>query len=141
MPFIWKVPLSGGDAVQVSPTPGMLALESIDGAHLYYVESRTTDAMGPLWRLPLDGGAPTKLVDGVMSTSFEVVERGVYYLERASGETKLRYFDFATRQSTLVAGNLGTVSFGLTASHDGRTILYSRVDSSVNDLMLVENFR
>ena len=70
-----------------------------------------------------------------------MVDNGIYYLEQLAGETRLRYFDFATRKSTLVAGNLGTVSFGLTASRDGRTILYSRVDSSVNDLMLVENFR
>ena len=96
-------------------------------------ESMTTGASGPLWRLPLHGGAPGKLVEGVNATGFEVIDKGVYYLERAAGETKLRYFDFATRQSTLVAGNLGTVTFGLTASRDGRTILYSRIDSSVND--------
>jgi len=40
-----------------------------------------------------------------------------------------------------VAGNLGNVDADLGVSPDGRTIFYSRVDSSVNDLMLVENFR
>ena len=63
-PSVWKIPASGGDAVQVSPTPGLLALESIDGAHLYYVESMTTDAPGPLWRLPLHGGAPRQAGGG-----------------------------------------------------------------------------
>jgi dipeptidyl aminopeptidase/acylaminoacyl peptidase len=140
-PSVWKIPVAGGDAVQVSPTAGLLALESNDGAHLYYVESTTANAPGPLWQLPLKIGEPVKLIDGVLSTSFDVVDSGIYYLERVSGETRVGYFDFATRKSTLVAGNLGNVGFGLTASRDGRTILYSRVDSSVNDLMLVENFR
>jgi hypothetical protein len=70
-----------------------------------------------------------------------VVDRGIYYMDRASGRTRLLYFDFATRQSTLVTANPAIVSAGLTASRDGRTILYTSVDSSVNDLMLVDNFR
>jgi hypothetical protein len=70
-----------------------------------------------------------------------VLDGGIYYLERLSEDTKLRYFDFARRQSTVVAEKLGALAFGLSASRDGRTILFSRVDSSVNDLMLVENFR
>ena len=45
------------------------------------------------------------------------------------------------RSSRTVARNLGDVLPSLTASPDGRTILYTRVDSSVDDLMLVENFR
>jgi hypothetical protein len=40
-----------------------------------------------------------------------------------------------------VARNLGNVTIGLAASPDDRTVFYTRVDSSVDDLMLVENLR
>ncbi len=140
-PLIWKVPVSGGTAVQVSTRLGLLAIESPDGAHVYHVEARNTGAPGPLWRLPVNGGEPVKLVDGVVSTSFDVIDGGVYYIEQVPGEARLRYFDFATHQSRVIAANLGTVATGVAASRDGRTIYFARVDSSVNDLMLVENFR
>jgi hypothetical protein len=94
-----------------------------------------------LWRVPTAGGKSVKVLDGVVYQAFVVLERGIYYIDRPSGETRLEFFDFATRRSKTVARNLGEVHLGLTASHDGRTILYSRVDSSVDDLMLVENFR
>jgi hypothetical protein len=137
-------------AVQVTTNVGYSALESHDGAYLYYVES--TDRPSPLWRLPVSGGAAVKVLERVALFSFAVLEGGIYYIDppgepgvgpdnQPSGDARLQYFDFATRRSTTVARNLGNVGLGLTASPDGRTILYSRMDSSVDDLMLVENFR
>jgi hypothetical protein len=135
------LPVSGGDAVQVSAGRGLVAIESPDGSYLYYGGTTAPDQPGPLLRLSLKDGTVVRLLENVLAMNFAVVDRGIYYLERTLGEARLRYFNLSTRQSTLIAGNLGNFGFGLTASPDGRTILFSRVDSSVDDLMLVENFR
>lgn len=117
----------------------------------YYVERVL--APSPLWRIPTAGGAPFKVLEGVILGNFVVLDRGIYYIDqpsgeggiytvdRSAGETRLRYFDFATGRSTTVARKLGTVDVPLTASADGRTVLYPRVESAVDDLMLVENFK
>src|SRR5579872_2588332 len=150
-PRIWKMPASGGAAIQVTNNSGFAAFESADGAYLYHND--TMDRPSPLWRVPVSGGDPVKVLDGVILGAFAVLEGGIYYINRPaggggilnidqpSGETGLQYLDFATSRSRTVARNLGKVYLGLTASPDGRTILYSRVDSSVDELMLVENFR
>jgi Tol biopolymer transport system component len=148
---IWRIPASGGSAVPVTNNVGMQPFDSPDGAYIYYVQTRETPS--PLWRVPTLGGVPVKVLEGVVLFNFVVLEGGIYYIDRPSGEggihtmdrpsgeTRLRYFDFASQRSTTVARNLGSVFIGLTASPDGRTIFYTRVDSSVDDLMLVENFR
>jgi hypothetical protein len=92
------------------------------------------------------------VLEGIALGNFVVLHTGIYFIDRSSDErihyfdlpaaqTRLRYFDFSTGRTTTVAANLGTIDRPLTASADGRTILYSRVDSSIEDLMLVENFR
>jgi hypothetical protein len=128
-----------------------VSIESYDGRDLYFIEA--ADRPSSVWRAPLAGGAPVKILEGVVLGLFDVVESGVYYVDRASGETggsftdrsrgetRLQYFDFSTRRSTTVAHDLGTVGPGLSAPRDGRTISFSRIDSSVDELMLVENFR
>jgi serine/threonine protein kinase/Tol biopolymer transport system component len=136
---IWKVPTAGGDAVQVTRNGGYIAFESPDGAYVYYTQ--TLAGPSGLWRMPSAGGEPLKVLDGVVWRNFVVLERGIYYIEQTSGDSRLRFFDSATGGVTTVATGLGEVRYGLTASSDGRTILFTRVDFTIDDLMLVENFR
>jgi dipeptidyl aminopeptidase/acylaminoacyl peptidase len=148
---VWKIPASGGEAVRVTDGDAYRPSESPDGAYLYYVE--TFDKPSPLWRSPVSGGVPEKVMEGVFFANYVVRDEGIYYIDKPSGqggvhymdnptgETRLQYFEFATGRSTTVAGNLGTVGAFKTASPDGRTLLFDRLDSSVDDLMLVENFR
>jgi hypothetical protein len=133
---------------QITTNGGFLSFESEDGAFLYYavwpelgarVQGRQA---GPtvLWRIPTSGGEPVKLLEGIIEHFF-VLGQGIYYIEWDSSESRLRFFDFATGRCTTVARNLGTMGPLLTATADGRTILYTREDSSGDDLMLVEDFR
>ena len=148
---VWKMPATGGGAVEVTENAGYNPIESPDGVWLYYVQTVFTP--GTLWRVPASGGVATKVVDNVLLGNFVVFNQGIYYVDRPSsagdiywvdrpsGETRLQYFNLVTRKSTTVARNLGSVDTPITASADGRTILFPRLDSSVDDLMLVENFR
>ncbi len=151
-PRIWKMPASGGDALPVLDRTGEAPQESPDGSWLYFVESIAGSS--PLWRMPSAGGIAEKLVEDVDLANFAVLDRGIYYvdriaggagihfLDRSAGETRLRYFDLATRRSRTIVPNLGNISgVPITASADGRIIVYPRQDSPVDDLMLVENFR
>ena len=124
--------------MQVTPNQGGHAFEAPDGSSLYYL---AVSIPSPVWRLPASGGTPVKILDGVVWFNFCLVDKGAYYIDRLGGEARLQYLDLVTGKSTIVARNLGEVRAGLTASPDGKTILFTRVDSSFDDLMLVENFR
>ena len=111
-----------------------------------------SEDISPLWRVPLAGGTPVKILDGVMPASFDVIDRGIYYIDRESapsggffGEApganiRLQFYDFVTGHSSTIASNLGH-AFGVTASRDGRTVFFSRTDSSIDELMVVNDFR
>jgi Tol biopolymer transport system component len=140
---VWKVPVSGGEAVQVTKDGGWLSQESVDGAYLYFTPTAAIGASTQLWRVPTSGGQPVKVLDGVLNTTFAVLQRGIYYIDQPSTEARLQYFDFASRTAVTVASHLGGGAdfSGLAASPDGRMILYARRDSAIDDLMLVDNIR
>ncbi|MDQ5872985.1 MAG: hypothetical protein M3547_12370, partial [Acidobacteriota bacterium] len=136
---IWRMPASGGNAIQMTVNGGWIVSEGPDGAHLYYIDIPM--AAKPVWRMPAAGGEPVKVVDGVAGWFFRAARTGIYYADKPAERTRLLFHDYATGRSTTVSEDLGSISFAPGISPDGRTILYSRVDSTVDDLMLVENFR
>jgi eukaryotic-like serine/threonine-protein kinase len=148
-------PLAGGSPVRITRDPGLVPIESFDGRDLYYVAA--ADRPSALWRIPVAGGTPVKMLDGVLFGNFDVVESGIYYVERVSGsprtnvspvlptasgsETRLQYFDLSTGRSTTIAQNLGMAGHGLSVARDGRTIFFARIDSMIDELMQVDDFR
>jgi dipeptidyl aminopeptidase/acylaminoacyl peptidase len=135
---VFKVPVSGGEAVRVTEESGYRPVEGPDGS-LYYRPDANSPS--PMLRLPAGGGRPTQMLDGVMSYAWAVVEHGVYYVDSAHDETRMMYFDFAGGKPAVVAAGLGRVAPLMTATADGRTILFARQDHALQDLMLVEDFR
>jgi hypothetical protein len=72
---------------------------------------------------------------------FDVVDSGIDFLDRVGAEMRLQFLELASRKVVTIVKNVGSADLGLDASPDDRTILSSRVDTSINDLMLVESFR
>jgi hypothetical protein len=54
---------------------------------------------------------------------------------------KGQFMSFATGKVKTVAPMSGPTAEGLSVSPDGRSLLFSQLDETGSDLMLVENFR
>src|SRR5438270_5202479 len=59
---VFKIPSNGGDAIQITRDRGYAPLESPDAKDLYYAKDLEDSS---LWKIPIDGGQPTKVLDGV----------------------------------------------------------------------------
>lgn len=142
---IWKVPATGGDAVQVTQQMGHDAVDSSDGQVLYFTKGRN---MAGIWKIPLAGGAETLVLDhhgaGVWR-HWAVTEAGIYFATEAQPkQTLIEYFSFATRQVTLLATmpkGLDRATPGMSVSPDGRWLIWSQLDQQGSDILLLENFR
>jgi Tol biopolymer transport system component len=137
---VWKMPSGGGKAAQVTQKGGAMALESPDGKSVYYTK---TDRPSSLWKVPVDGGEETEVLASVARRSFAVVNKGIYFISfpSSSSDYLIQFFSYTTGNINRVAaiGKLTPLTF--TVSPDEKSFLYTQIDSSGSDLMLVENFR
>jgi Tol biopolymer transport system component/DNA-binding winged helix-turn-helix (wHTH) protein len=151
---VWKMPRAGGPAERITQHGGLSATESPDRRFLYYAKHGVSPTS--IWRVPVNGGEETVVVDGVSnSLNFVVANRGLYFLavadatpgppaavfHRATQRTSIDFFEFATGKRTTLF-QIGKQAWaGMALSHDERSLLYSVMDSAGGNLMLVDTFR
>lgn len=138
---IWRMTATGEQAEQVTKNGGYEAFEAADGKSLYYAKREPG-----IWRLSLAGGEETRIIEHGKWNYWALLDQGICFLDqRALPQPTLAFYNFATSKITTFSrierakapGSL----LGLSASADGRWVLYWQVDESDNDIMLVENFR
>jgi hypothetical protein len=122
--------------MQVTRNGGFVAFESADGKEIYYTKSRVSD----LWKMPIEGGEESKVLDSVFNRNFAITRRRIYYMQETNGAMLVRFFDLRTHRISTLARLDQLSGVGFTVSPDESSILYSRNDVIGSDLMLVENF-
>jgi len=143
---LWKSPIAGGPALQITKSGGFYGMESLDGREVYYAKSLS----GPgLWKAPPQGGEESLVLEQLRGGywSYWVPTRdGVYYLDQETREEAVEYFikfhAFGSKKEKMVrALPERPFNSGLALAPDGRRILYTQADRTDTDIMLVEGFR
>jgi eukaryotic-like serine/threonine-protein kinase len=138
---IWRMPSSGGEAIQITHASGDSPQESPDGRSLYFMKG-WPDAV-TVWKASVDGGPETRVLDNVHSEGqFSVEKHGIYFFRTPDqqGRSDISLYDFATNRITKIATVSRSVSNHIAVSPDERTIIYPEFDELGSDLMLVEKF-
>jgi len=127
----------------VTRNGGTNGFESSDRKFIYYAKGRY-GAGASLWKIPMDGGDETQVLESLVSLQdFVVVDEGIYFIPMpAVGPScSINLLSFATGKIRPVAKTGRPAMLGLTVSPDSRCILYTQLDQDASELMLVENFR
>jgi Tol biopolymer transport system component len=143
---IWKKPIDDGQSIQLTRNGGAEAAESPDGQTLFYTKVPET---GPgLWSVSVSGGEEVRVVASPRFGYWAMSQAGIYFVDfDVAGEAArpVKFFSFRSRQITQVGTVERTVSWtntpGFAISPDTRWLLYTSLESTEADLMLVEHFR
>ena len=146
-PEIWKIPAGGGEAIQMTKNGGYVAFESPDGKMLYYSKELV---ISTLWKMPVEGGVETQVLKSVLGFGFAMSQKGIYF-EHVQNDSTWQFgregitasvdlLLFKTGKLKPVAKIDRPLTFGLSVSPDERYLLYSELDQSGTDLMMIEGF-
>jgi Tol biopolymer transport system component len=140
---IWKAASEGEELVQVTKKGGHEAFESPDGQWVYYHKGRRVPQ---IWKVSVDGGEETLVLDQVQLGHWAVAKTGIYFMKPPPvARPALELYRFESGEvSQVVALEKDARPGGgpsLTVSPDERWLLRVQEDRSGSDIMLVENFR
>jgi Tol biopolymer transport system component/DNA-binding winged helix-turn-helix (wHTH) protein len=138
---VWRAPVQGGPAVQVTTHGGFAAFPSQDGNTLYYSKSNLPDP--EVWQVPMHGGIETRVpqVQPADWACWAPIGKGIFFVEKSSTEhSNVMFFDFATSDVHKVSG-LDKLPFWLSSSPDGKSLFYEHLDQENSHIMLLSNFQ
>jgi Tol biopolymer transport system component/tRNA A-37 threonylcarbamoyl transferase component Bud32 len=140
---IWRVNLKTGEWIESIDPEGRHAIETLDGSGVLFSKQNEADGIsymslktGERWRIPAVLRRRTAFAPG---------RSGVYFAARGKDEpdlSTLRFYSYSDRSiRTMYKFPEGEVFFGFSLAPDGRSILYSHLESTNLDLMLIQDFR
>lgn len=140
---LWKAPADGGDAVQVTKSGGFVGRESPDGEWVYYARGRSVNG---LRRARLDGTGDEPVTDRLragMWGHWALSSRGIYFGDRdPEGGWALFLIPSGKRDVQRVAfldKPLIEADSGFEMRPGEREMLYTQVDQSGSDILMLEN--
>ncbi len=136
--FIYRVPLGGGNAKEVTEQGGAPITQSADGRYLYFSQGRTSTTVA---RLDLQSGHQDELTASLVpgySDAWALSSRGIFFLGQENNQPAIRFFDFATHREKNIAEFLGDLppiemsGFGI--SPDGKRLWAVGADPMPSDV-------
>ncbi|HMI50002.1 MAG TPA: winged helix-turn-helix domain-containing protein [Candidatus Saccharimonadales bacterium] len=140
---LYRCPAGGGDAtLLVGSLELTMAIESADGKVLYF-SSRFIDANIMMLALDRPGATPQaipQMAKIFTAAHWAVVPAGIYFSPHDNPRS-VCFYDFATKHTRETFRADKDLNEGMSVSPDGRYMLYSQMDESNADIMLVNHFR
>jgi len=139
---VWKMPVEGGQPIQVTKNGGWEAFESFDGTTVYYSKLGDPDA---IWKVPTAGGDEKRFLANTLFRYWTVGDKGIYFITREDRFLNVNFIDFATRKISsrgrFERSPARDGHAGLALSPNGLSLLWTLPEGNNSDIMLVENFR
>jgi Tol biopolymer transport system component len=139
---LYRMPANAGNVVQITRKGAYASMASSDGRWIFY-----SKPSGAIWKVPADGGEEIPVLDAgsiYNAFTFCVTASGIYFAgapDPASRTVPLKLYRFADGRTVELGHFDKPLSLHMSISPDEKWLLYTQLDSSVDDLVLVENFR
>jgi hypothetical protein len=115
---------------------------------LFY--TKKSAATPGLWKIPVQGGEEAAIpkLSAVDIGYWAIADRGIYFVDFAGVRPKeavpVKFFDFQTQELSQIGTIEKIISWGIcgfSVTHDGSGMIWTQMDRSESNLMLIENFR
>jgi Tol biopolymer transport system component/DNA-binding winged helix-turn-helix (wHTH) protein len=139
---IWKAPVEGGAAVRVTEEgKGQFApQEAADGTRVFYY--KVEGGQERAWSASANGGDERPVPGMPADVSWVPAQNGFYFINGSPRHFSLNLFDPVTHHVHKIADMPGLFAiWGANLSPDGHTFLFSGIEHSEGDIVLVEGFR